>query len=217
MKDTTQTTPGSTEFDITGAPCNCSGKNCREGDPWVQEQGNACRPFPVFKTSKHRSSQMLKMSTSAFLVATVLCILGSLLFLASSGDLFPIYPLSFKKFPPFLTKSNASITERPWDLLYHLGGNGPWVQKIDDIVEGGLAVPTGCELDMIHLVCTKSHSEIGRKMIGYMLTRCEALAPRGKISDNRCRQTYGSYGRSFENSELTKYRHDRCRQADTEL
>lgn len=39
-----------------------------------------------------------------------------------------------------------------WNILYHLGGNGPWIEKIDGVMEGGLRLPEGCEVDMAHMV-----------------------------------------------------------------
>lgn len=41
---------------------------------------------------------------------------------------------------------------KEWNLLYHLGGNGPWIPRVDDIVDGGIAVPEACRIDMIHMV-----------------------------------------------------------------
>jgi acid phosphatase len=44
-----------------------------------------------------------------------------------------------------------------WDILYHLGGNGPWIEKVDGVAKGGIAVPEGCEVDMVHMVRTRNH------------------------------------------------------------
>lgn len=49
--------------------------------------------------------------------------------------------------------SDADVTKN-WNILYHLGGNGPWIPKVDDVVEGGIEVPRGCEVDMVHMVNT---------------------------------------------------------------
>lgn len=40
-----------------------------------------------------------------------------------------------------------------WDVLYHVGGNGPWIEKIDGVVEGGIEPPEGCSVEQIHMVC----------------------------------------------------------------
>ena len=43
--------------------------------------------------------------------------------------------------------------ERPsWDISYHLGGNGPWIQKLDGVVHAGFAPPTGCQVEQVHMV-----------------------------------------------------------------
>jgi acid phosphatase len=43
--------------------------------------------------------------------------------------------------------------KKEWNILHHLGGNGPWVEKLD---EGGttpdLAPPPGCSIDQVHMV-----------------------------------------------------------------
>jgi acid phosphatase len=47
---------------------------------------------------------------------------------------------------------DAGTTDRDWNILYHLGGNGPWVEKVIDVVDGGIAVPEGCEVEQVHMV-----------------------------------------------------------------
>lgn len=39
-----------------------------------------------------------------------------------------------------------------WNILYHLGGNGPWIEKVDGVVEGGIAAPEGCKVEQVHMV-----------------------------------------------------------------
>ncbi|KAK5009627.1 hypothetical protein LTR60_005155 [Cryomyces antarcticus] len=39
-----------------------------------------------------------------------------------------------------------------WNILYHLGGNGPWVEKVDGAVEGGIGVPDGCQVEQVHMM-----------------------------------------------------------------
>jgi acid phosphatase len=48
----------------------------------------------------------------------------------------------------------AGTRTRDWNILYHLGGNGPWVEKVDNVVEGGLAPPAGCKVEQVHMVCS---------------------------------------------------------------
>jgi acid phosphatase len=47
---------------------------------------------------------------------------------------------------------DAGTTDDDWNILYHLGGNGPWVEKVIDVVEGGIAVPEGCDVEQVHMV-----------------------------------------------------------------
>ena len=39
-----------------------------------------------------------------------------------------------------------------WNILYHLGGNGPWIPKVDGVIKGGVAPPAGCKVEQIHMV-----------------------------------------------------------------
>ncbi|ORY18701.1 histidine phosphatase superfamily [Clohesyomyces aquaticus] len=58
---------------------------------------------------------------------------------------------------------------KDWNILYHLGGNGPWVEKVVDVVDGGIAVPHGCKVEQVHMM--SRHAEryptirVGRRMI----------------------------------------------------
>lgn len=54
--------------------------------------------------------------------------------------------------PDYQAASATGVEKDKWNLLYHLGGNGPWVEKIDGVVEGGIQVPEDCEVDMVHMV-----------------------------------------------------------------
>ena len=47
---------------------------------------------------------------------------------------------------------SATNTTNDWNILYHLGGNGPWISKVDGVVEGGLAPPEGCRVEQVHMV-----------------------------------------------------------------
>ncbi|KAF9698195.1 hypothetical protein EKO04_003905 [Ascochyta lentis] len=46
----------------------------------------------------------------------------------------------------------AGATTNDWNILYHLGGNGPWVEKVVDVVDTGIAVPDGCEVEQVHMM-----------------------------------------------------------------
>lgn len=51
-----------------------------------------------------------------------------------------------------LSGQSAGAVTKDWNILYHLGGNGPWVEKVHTVVEGGIAVPEGCEVEQVHMV-----------------------------------------------------------------
>lgn len=44
-----------------------------------------------------------------------------------------------------------------WDLFYHLGGNGPWIQKVDGVISDTLAPPAGRVVDQVHMVKSPFH------------------------------------------------------------
>ncbi|XHF96587.1 hypothetical protein AWENTII_000212 [Aspergillus wentii] len=54
-------------------------------------------------------------------------------------------------FHPFRSHAGSSDTDqkKEWDLLYHLGGIGPWVEKVDG---EGISPPEGCSIDQVHLL-----------------------------------------------------------------
>lgn len=47
---------------------------------------------------------------------------------------------------------DARASQNDWNILYHLGGNGPWVEKTIDVVDGGIGVPEGCAVEQVHMV-----------------------------------------------------------------
>lgn len=49
----------------------------------------------------------------------------------------------------------SSEIGRGWNILYHLGGNGPWIEKVEGVVKGGIGVPEGCRVEQVHMVCTR--------------------------------------------------------------
>lgn len=66
-------------------------------------------------------------------------------------------------FHPFqsLPLAEAGSRKKGWNILYHLGGNGPWIEKIDGDSESlGIAPPEGCLVDQVHMVCTSSQQEL---------------------------------------------------------
>jgi hypothetical protein len=45
-----------------------------------------------------------------------------------------------------------AAVDTEWNLFYHLGGNGPWIQKVDGVIHDTLAPPGGCVVDQAHMV-----------------------------------------------------------------
>jgi hypothetical protein len=50
-----------------------------------------------------------------------------------------------------------------------LGGNGPWIPKVDGIVTNDTAPPQGCMVQQVHMVIiykalSKHHPKIGRSL-----------------------------------------------------
>ncbi|KAI4721719.1 phosphoglycerate mutase-like protein [Aureobasidium sp. EXF-10727] len=52
---------------------------------------------------------------------------------------------------PRVSVLNTTKNEE-WDILYHLGGNGPWIPKVDGIFGDELSVPEGCQIEQVHMV-----------------------------------------------------------------
>jgi len=46
----------------------------------------------------------------------------------------------------------SSTAEEPWNVMQHQGGNSPWFQKTQGIIEGGIEPPAGCRIDQVHMV-----------------------------------------------------------------
>lgn len=55
------------------------------------------------------------------------------------------------------SQSKATGSKQPlvkeWNVLHHLGGNGPWIENAGEGAASNLAPPDGCSLDQVHLVC----------------------------------------------------------------
>ncbi|KAH0555685.1 hypothetical protein GP486_006372 [Trichoglossum hirsutum] len=114
---------------------------------------------------------LITVSHFAFTASAIVCLVGSVVFLLSPTS-FQLYtPLSagssFEHEPfslaalyesiPYTSswrswwhpeRGGRSSIEKGWNLLYHLGGNGPWIEKVDGIVDGGIGVPEGM-LDLL--------------------------------------------------------------------
>ncbi|KAI4281681.1 MAG: hypothetical protein L6R38_003499 [Xanthoria sp. 2 TBL-2021] len=62
-----------------------------------------------------------------------------------------------------------------WDILYHLGGNGPWIKKIDGIVAGGIHAPEGCEVEQVHMLSRHGERYPTSNAGGRMLTLLQRI------------------------------------------
>jgi hypothetical protein len=52
---------------------------------------------------------------------------------------------------PHILVTNTT-THEEWNILYHLGGNGPWVPKVDGPFGDDLSIPEGCKIEQVHMV-----------------------------------------------------------------
>jgi acid phosphatase len=126
--------------------------------------------FRIIMEERRQSCWSKLLSRMGFAVLTVsfmVCLLATVLFLLNPTQGLALNSLRFtglqQVLPGYLqTEQKGWDVEAPitslqnstddWNILYHLGGNGPWIERIDGFVDGGVAVPSGCEVDMVHLV-----------------------------------------------------------------
>ncbi|KAL8654913.1 MAG: hypothetical protein Q9210_001217 [Variospora velana] len=47
--------------------------------------------------------------------------------------------------------SPNGATTADWNIFYHLGGNGPWIRKVDAVAHGDIDAPKGCKVDQVHM------------------------------------------------------------------
>lgn len=95
----------------------------------------------------------------------------------------------WSKEPDHQLKLGSGVDANGWDLLYHLGGNGPWVEKVDGVVEGGIQVPAGCKVDMVHMVFSHElgvRKEKKKRVLRYVLD----VTTWGTIPDPEGRRPY---------------------------
>jgi acid phosphatase len=117
----------------------------------------------------------ITVSHFVFTTSAVICLVGSVVFLLAPTS-FQLYtPFRSDSSPGYETFSLATFYEgipytsswrswwhperggrssikKGWNLLYHLGGNGPWIEKVDGVVDGGIGVPEGCNVEQVHMV-----------------------------------------------------------------
>jgi hypothetical protein len=57
---------------------------------------------------------------------------------------------------PHILATNTAIQE-DWNILYHLGGNGPWIPRKDGPFGDELRIPEGCQIEQMHVVGAMQH------------------------------------------------------------
>ena len=109
---------------------------------------------------------LTQVSLLGFLISTVIAIVFSALFnvpvcnfLASSQvglKVSPVLGLPFHAVHErFCARRSIQDKQDEWDLFYRLGGNGPWIEKLNarfgtDDKDG--KTPEGCVVDQVHMV-----------------------------------------------------------------
>lgn len=62
--------------------------------------------------------------------------------------------------------------EPAWNLLYHLGGNGPWIPKRTDILNHTIDAPSGCRIEQVHMVGLDYIDEVGTLILTVSSPSC---------------------------------------------
>ncbi|EOA90950.1 uncharacterized protein SETTUDRAFT_158436 [Exserohilum turcica Et28A] len=83
------------------------------------------------------------------------------------------------------SKDGAAARTKDWNILYHLGGNGPWVEKKIDVVEGGVAVPEGCEVVQVHMMARHAERYRTRRAGHAQKSVVRRIKESGKVFDGR--------------------------------
>ena len=63
-----------------------------------------------------------------------------------------------------------SLAASGWDILYHIGGNGPWIQKVDGTLGEGIEPPAGCKVEQVHMV-SNSNFWVTLSTMGFAVRR----------------------------------------------
>lgn len=99
---------------------------------------------------------LLKISTILFAVA-----LGLVIYQGSrSSSLFEGQSESpyFGRWKTWFSFSQSKVPGskqslgKGWNVIHHLGGNGPWIENTGEDADPNLATPEGCSVDQVHLV-----------------------------------------------------------------
>ncbi|KAJ6041074.1 hypothetical protein N7499_001252 [Penicillium canescens] len=46
----------------------------------------------------------------------------------------------------------SQTSGKEWNILYHLGGNGPWIENIHEGAASSPETPEGCSIDQVHMI-----------------------------------------------------------------
>ncbi|CAI6260895.1 unnamed protein product [Periconia digitata] len=71
-----------------------------------------------------------------------------------------------------------------WNILYHLGGAGPWVEKKIDVVEAGIAPPKGCEVEQVHMIARHGERYPTRRVGKRMRSLVRRMQESGLVFQN---------------------------------
>jgi hypothetical protein len=88
--------------------------------------------------------------TACFAVAFI-SVLSSTVWISSASFGWYTSWLPLWLFPALAQRPGVPSGE-PWSILYHLGGNSPWIPKINGIVADGIDPPAGCKVEQVHMV-----------------------------------------------------------------
>ena len=95
-----------------------------------------------------------------------------------------------------------------WDILYHVGGNGPWIQKVDGTLGEGIEPPAGCKVEQVHMVS----NSIFWATVSARGGCTEKKANRKIILIGRCRGTQNGSKLSFLSISIPNGRNSRVLQ-----
>jgi hypothetical protein len=84
---------------------------------------------------------------SAF--AACLAILAFLLLQDTYAFQLPLFSQSDHHASPVEDGQSSGQT---WNILYHLGGNSPWIPKLDGLIESDISPPPSCKVEQVHMV-----------------------------------------------------------------
>ncbi|THC90417.1 hypothetical protein EYZ11_010116 [Aspergillus tanneri] len=72
---------------------------------------------------------------------------------ARSSPYYPSWNTWFHAFQSIPDVKRTIPLDDDWDLLYHLGGNGPWIEKRDgETAAQGIGPPEGCSIGQVHMM-----------------------------------------------------------------